>query len=157
MKAIFLSLCILGLSACADHSNDSPDDAVPAPAAAGVKTSEILGHFNGDWGDMEFRVVGQELWGSYSHDEGTVVVTWSDTGFLQGWWSEKPTRLPTNDAGEVQFKFTKAGGVVSLDGWWRYGDTGVWNEDWDLTHTDAAVPAELSARFNDPSQFKRHP
>lgn len=128
-----------------------------APAAAGVTNAEIVGHWSGDWGDMELKVVGEEIWGSYTHDEGTLVATWGDDGVLRGWWAEVPSRLPDNDAGEVEFKFSKGAGGLTLDGRWRYGLTGTWREDWDLGKATSPAPDALTKRFDDPSLFKKHP
>jgi hypothetical protein len=148
----FALLALLALPGC--NCGRSPGE---APPAAGVTNQEIVGHWSGDWGDMEFRVVGEEIWGSYSHDEGTVVCRWSDDGVLRGWWSEVPSRLPDNDAGDVEFKFSRASGSLALDGKWRYGTIGDWREDWDLGFVTTPAPAALSERFKDSSQFKKHP
>lgn len=129
-----------------------------APAAAGVTTEEIVGYWNNPtWGDMVLKVVGAEIWGTYSHDEGTLVLRWREDGTLWGWWSEVPSRLPSNDAGDAEFVFKKDGTVISFDGRWRYGVEGTWRQDWDLTRRTTAPPQVLVDRFNDPTLFKRHP
>jgi hypothetical protein len=130
---------------------------VAAPPNAGVTTEEIVGHWYSVWGDQLMRVVGNEIRGTYSHDEGTVVVRWDSDGVLRGWWCEVPSRAPAGDAGEVEYRFTKANGVVKVDGRWRYGVTGSWSEDWDLDHVTTRPPAELTDRFNNPAAFCRHP
>ncbi|HKO92494.1 MAG TPA: hypothetical protein VJU61_15140 [Polyangiaceae bacterium] len=47
---------------------------------------------------------------------------------------------------------------MALDGRWRRGDTGTWNENWDVELVPDREPApELLARFEDASVFVRHP
>ncbi len=125
----------------------------------GILVGEVLGFYSGDWGDMVLRQVGNEVWGVYDHDQGTIVGT-VQGGALVGWWSEVPSRSPSNDAGEVEFRWvrTDAGGGILLDGRWKYGTNDSWREDWDIgLVTDRQPSSELLARFNDPNQFPRHP
>ena len=49
---------------CADPGRLAGASAVPA--------SEIEGHWNGDFGHLVLRRVGDEIWGAYEHDDGTV-------------------------------------------------------------------------------------
>jgi hypothetical protein len=117
----------------------------------------LEGHWAGDWGDMVLRKVGDEYWGVYLHDTGTVVLRRAADGVYRGWWSEVPSREPPNDAGEVEFRFAWTGTALSLDGQWRYGVTGAFKADWDLAHVTTPVPAGLEERFADVASFKRHP
>lgn len=126
-----------------------------------VTLAEVLGYYSGDWGEMLLRQVGDEVWGAYTHDDGTVVGTLEGDTFV-GWWSEVPSREPRSDAGEVEFRwFRDEAGAVQLDGRWRYGaeaDGNDFREDWDLTAVpDTAGPQSLLERFDDPSQFRGHP
>jgi hypothetical protein len=121
-----------------------------------VKTA-LEGHWAGDWGDMVLRKVGDEYWGVYVHDTGTVVLRASPDGVYRGWWSEIPSRMAPSDAGEVEFRFSWTGTALGLDGQWRYGATGAFKPDWDLMHVTTPVPAGLEERFTDTASFKRHP
>ena len=123
---------------------------------AGLALSEIVGYYAGDWGDMVLKEVNGEIWGAYTHDDGTIVGTFTN-GVLVGWWSEVPSRLPTNDAGEVEFRFTRRNGEVFIDGRWKYGVADAWREDWDIGLVKMTSPPALVARFADTTAFKRHP
>jgi hypothetical protein len=130
----------------------SKDASGDAPLAPG----EVVGYYSGQWGNMVLRLVGDEIWGAYTHDQGTIVGRYVD-GVLVGWWSEVPSRLPTADAGDVEFRFTRVGNVVRMDGRWRYGTEQAWREDWDIDQVNAAPPADLLQRFDTPAVFIRHP
>jgi hypothetical protein len=133
----------------------SPD--LKPAADAPVAVAEALGFYSGDWGAMVLRMVGSEVHGTYSHDQGTIVGTFRE-GVLYAWWAEVPSREPTNDAGECEFRFIrKSTGRVAIDGRWRYGTQGDWREDWDIDQVDGMPPAELVARFMDASAFRKHP
>ncbi len=133
--------------------DDSPKD---AGGDAPIAPNEVAGYYSGQWGDMVLRLVGDEIWGAYTHDQGTIIGRYVD-GVLVGWWSEFPSRLPTADAGEVEFRFTRVGNVVRMDGRWRYGTEQAWREDWDIDQVNAPPPSELSLRFATPAVFIRHP
>jgi hypothetical protein len=125
----------------------------------GLRVSDILGFYSGDWGDMVLRTHGDEIWGAYQHDEGTVVGKINTEGVFVGWWSEVPTRETPNDAGDVEFRWARGTtNAIALDGRWRYGTTENWREDWDVELvTDRDVPPEISDRFSMPDAFKRKP
>ena len=146
---------VLGGSGCI--ATTAAPIVVGAPSAAPSVTKEqVQGHWTGSWGDMVLRVVGNEVWGAYAHDEGTLVGTF-ENGVLRGWWSEVPSRAPDADAGEVEFRFVRgADGQLTLDGRWRYG-TGDWHDDWDLSLVPGAADPALEARFGTPAAFVHHP
>lgn len=136
-------------------SNGSLTDTGAGDAA--VLASEVVGFYSGDWGDMVLKQVGNEIWGAYTHDQGTLVGTFQ-AGVLVGWWSEVPSRLPTNDAGEVEFRFgRKSDGTIFFDGRWKYGSAEAWRENWDIAQVKLTPPSLLVDRFNDVAAFKRHP
>lgn len=122
----------------------------------GITADDIAGYWTGDWGRLVLRTAGGEIWGTYDHDEGTVVGTLDPDGVMRGWWCEVPSRAPDWDAGELEFVFSDAGDL-SLDGRWRYSVGGDWKEDWDLVHVTDAPPADLEARFQDEAAFCRRP
>jgi hypothetical protein len=146
-----------------DGSADGIEAGASADAEADAQVSDIAiedleGHWsNPTWGNMVLRHVGTELRGSYSYDQGTVLGSY-ENGLFVGWWTEVPSRLPMMDAGEVEFRFARnADGSIYFDGHWRYGTTGAWNENWDLTFDPSPAAAELEARFDDPTAFAAHP
>jgi hypothetical protein len=139
-----------GSSTCVDLGN------IVLSSDKEIKTA-LEGHWAGDWGDMLLKKVGNEFWGAYLHDEGTVIVRMDPDGVFRGWWTEVPSRNPPNDAGEVEFRFSWNGEVLGLDGRWRYGLVDEWQENWDLARTTEAVPTELEDRFKTPAAFQRHP
>jgi len=134
-------------------SDTSPSD---GGADAGLSAAEVSGYYSGEWGDMVFRVVGNEIWGAYTHDQGTIVGKYVD-GVLIGWWSEVPSRMAPNDAGDVEFRFTRFGNTIRMDGRWRYGTTEAWRENWNIDRVSGVEPEKLVARFQTPETFVRRP
>ncbi len=59
--------------------------------------------------------------GTYTHDDGQITGT-VDGATLTGRWTEAPTRLPPQDAGDLQL--TMNADCTALSGFWRYGDKG---------------------------------
>lgn len=117
-----------------------------------------MGFYSGDWGDMVLEQRGAEIWGVYRYNDGTIIGQITSQGTFAGWWSQLPTR-EGSDAGDVEFRWSRSNaGVVSLDGRWRYGTTANWLENWDVDLvTDRAAPSELTDRFQNTDDFKRHP
>jgi hypothetical protein len=74
-----------------------------------------------------------------------------------GWWSEAPTRRPTDDAGEVELTFVRSGGKLTAQGWWRPGTDAEFQSDWTMQKVDPVIPAAIRTAFADRSQFVRHP
>ena len=125
------------------------------PATGGdqeIRVGELEGLWTGDWGTMALRVEGEQVLGAYTHDDGRIVGTFDDGVFI-GRWSEVPSRAEPNDAGDVEFRFTKTSAGLTLDGRWRYGSEGEFREDWDLVLSDEEIPEELVAAFEDESTF----
>lgn len=162
---------LLLLSGCGGHNTaagfESSDagvemNRVATDGGAVVKKAEIEGYWHSDlWGDLVLRNVGDETWGAYSYDTGTVRGTFKD-GVFTGWWCEVPTRLPPTDAGDVIFEFARdENDSLYFEGKWRYASevetNAAYREDWDLTLVPDEPPADLVARFNDPSAFCPEP
>jgi len=80
------------------------------------------------WGNViSFSQTGNNVTGSYlGHENGTYTGTVSGN-ILTGAWSEEPTYLPPNDAGEFQITMSPDGNNFS--GVWRYDSSGAWY-DW---------------------------
>jgi hypothetical protein len=126
-----------------------------------VSKEDLAGHWSSDeWGDMLFRISGDEIWGAYAYDTGAIVGTLDPDLVFRGWWSEGSDRAPPENAGDVEFRFFWTGETLTLDGRWCFdvcADATSWREDWDLQRTTDPVPQELEDRFNDPSLFIQHP
>jgi hypothetical protein len=126
-------------------------DVKPAPAAT------IVGNWRGDFGGIVIRQVGDELWGVYGHDEGTVRGRVVGDRFV-GWWCEAPSRRPPGDAGDVEMQvIVDRDGVRAIAGHWRYGADGDWDDRWDETAVPGPAPAALTDRFADTAAFCAHP
>ena len=126
-------------------------------------TAQFAGTYDSpEWGTTVLRVVGDEIWGVYAHDEGVLRGRVVNGAFL-GWWNEVPSRRGPNDAGEVQFCLTTdADGRPAIDGSWMYGsvddpDHGAWRDDWDMPRSTSSAPEELEARFAQPAIFLSRP
>jgi hypothetical protein len=102
---------------------------VASPANDSGKASNKI--WNGDWqtkwGKMVIVQTGNEVTGTYEHDNGKIKgVIVGDK--IIGTWSEAPTYLPPNDAGEFEMILSSDG--QSFTGRWRYGTTGRWEGGW---------------------------
>lgn len=127
----------------------------------GLKVADILGFYSGTWGDMVLRKIDNEIWGAYAYRDGTIVGNITSEGVFEGWWSQTPSRDASDtNAGEVEFRWmtTDGGTVIHLDGRWRYGASGTWNDYWDVDLvTDRTAPASITDHFDVAEDFKRHP
>ncbi len=163
----FLS-SLLATSACVSGGGPPPATAFGAPAPApgapmastgsstimdASQAATLMGYYTGDWGQLLLRQVGDEVWGSYTHDAGGVRGRLFSDGHFEGVWCEDPSRTGDLDAGLVRFELSQASGVAALDGTWGYGSAIPSRDDWDLTMSSEPVPAELEARFTDPTRF----
>lgn len=87
--------------------------------------------WNGEWQSKWGKVVivqnGNSVTGTYEHDNGKIKGTIVGNKLI-GTWSEAPTYLPPNDAGEFEMIISPDG--KSFNGKWRYGTTGKWEEGW---------------------------
>jgi hypothetical protein len=139
-----------------------PPSSGPTPAPAEAFPPEYVGYYDSsEWGAMMIRSLGDgRVRATYSHDEGTVEGYWVGNTIV-GWWCEAPSRAPDKDAGEVELTFINEGGVVRIDGRWRYGTAAnepEWRENWDVTRRSNDPPSpELLARFDDESAFCARP
>ena len=64
---------------------------------------------------------GNDLTGTYTHEEGILQGTISGNKFI-GTWAEIPSRSPPDDAGDVEF--TLSDDCSSFSGTWLYGSSG---------------------------------
>jgi hypothetical protein len=144
---------------------DDSGASAPASVAASqppITARELVGHWvSSDSGDAyiqvnSVQVNGAELSVVYGHDGGRMIGSLRGATFV-GWWSETPTRRPTDDAGGVQFTFVRNGGTLTASGWWRPGTDSAYETDWTMRKADAVIPAAVRAQFADRSQFVRHP
>lgn len=112
----------------------------------GIPLGEIAGTYTGDWGTMHLVfITPTEVRGAYSHENGRLVgVVEGDV--IRGTWCQDAAATGRSPMGGVEFRFSKNGDIVSLDGRWTYGDApSEWMEDWDINRT-AAEDAALAAR-----------
>ena len=90
----------------------------PEPVSVGA---DWAGAWQTDWGVVTLQVNGNQVTGSYPHDQGRLQGTLSPDGWtLEGTWAEAPSFQPPNDAG--RFIFTLAQDKQSWSGKWGYGD-----------------------------------
>lgn len=85
------------------------------------------GEWQSKWGRMVIVQNGNNITGTYEHDNGKI------KGVIQGnkligTWSEAPTYLPPNDSGEFEMELSTD--RQSFMGKWRYGTTGKWESGW---------------------------
>ena len=147
-RIISMSVAVaLLLGSCAAAPTPKTQVAQPEIAPQIVK-EDIVGHWEGDWGSMYLKVVGGNLRGVYTHDDGRVTGTFAN-GVFKGWWSEVPSREAPDDAGAVEFTLSRRDGALSLDGRWKYGNDAAeeWYDDWDLGWDSDSIPAEIDPLF----------
>lgn len=102
-----------------------------SPAAP---AGDWTGHWDTNFGEMCLTQVGNQVTGSYAHDNGRFVGTVSGN-ILTGTWSEEPSYKPPKDAGDAELTLSADGS--SLTGRWRYGSSGDWsNDSWDGERID---------------------
>jgi hypothetical protein len=82
------------------------------------------------YGTMVLTQTGSNVSGTYEHSNGHITGTVSGN-VLYGTWSEAPTYLPPNDAGDVQLTISTYG--ITFTGGWRYGSSGSWTMNWNGT------------------------
>lgn len=70
-----------------------------------AQSCDWTGVWNTTYGRLELRQSGPDVIGSYDYDQGRLIGTVSNGGFV-GTWSEAPTYLPPDDAGDAELKFT---------------------------------------------------
>ncbi len=146
-----------GPAVIADASELPAADACADPQALvghrAAPAAELEGHWNGDFGHLLLRRVGDELWGVYDHDGGTIRGTLAGDSFV-GWWCEAPSRRPPGDAGVVEMKvIVDRDGVRAIAGQWRYGASGDWDDRWDMTWDPSPPAAALRARLDATADF----
>jgi len=148
-----LFAAVLLLSSC----TSAPKVPLGVKADAIIK-DDIVGRWEGDWGTMYLKAVGNGVRGIYTYEDGRVIGTFAN-GKFKGWWSESPDREPPDSAGVVEFTFLRSeGGGISLDGRWKYGDDPAeeWNEDWDLDWSGGDIPADIDADFVKDEDFPQY-
>jgi hypothetical protein len=176
-----LLFATLALAACTGDDDDSPlpddeEEATPTEVDEGetadtpededtpedddtpVQAEEVEGHWSGDWGDLYLETDAEGVTrGTYQYRRGTVLGRLEDGRFV-GWWCEEPSRQPDPDAGDVELTFIRrANGTLAVDGRWRFGTSGDWNENWDLELVDTPIDEETKARLQNDGEFCEHP
>jgi Protein kinase domain len=113
-----------------------------------VPLRALGGSYRGHFDRMVLQVnADRTVWGAYEHDIGFIQGEFRDDK-LVGWWCEAPTRQPPNDAGEFEMRVARdSQGEILLDGRYRYGRQGQWNETWNLGSTRERM-VDLSPRLN---------
>ena len=134
----------LTVGACG-HEPAAPAD----PGFAGHWTSS-------QWGEHYIVVEGSTVKIVYEHDDGRVLGTLAGSA-VTGWWTEVPSRQPSNDAGDVTFTLTQINGERAIDGTWRYSAQGPLRENWDLVWVDDKIPPDIAIKFSDSAAFRPHP
>jgi hypothetical protein len=94
------------------------------------------GVWNTTYGRLELRQSGQDVVGYYDNDQGRITGTVTET-WLVGTWSEAPTYLPPDDAGDFELNFTD--GCNGFEGRWRHGSSGPWWTDWNGSRISAQI------------------
>lgn len=112
---------------------------------AGIPLTEIAGTYTGNWGTMHLVFVGSEVRGAYSHRSGLLVGR-IEGQLIRGTWCQAQADEGRSTTGAMEFRFTKRGEALSLDGRWTYADApNEWRENWDIEHA-LVEDASLASR-----------
>jgi hypothetical protein len=142
-----------------EYTDDpGPSTAAPAtPVGPPITADELVGHWSGgDYGNTYIQRSGTSLRMVYQTNDGRVLGTLNGATFV-GWWTETPTRRPADDAGDVQFTFSRSGGKLTAQGEWRNGTTGDFDTDWAMVKVDNVIPPAIRTIFAGQSGFLRRP
>ena len=119
-------------------------------AADGLGYYSWEGEWNSKWGNMVITQNGNQITGTYTHDNGIISGTVSGDTFT-GTWSEAPSYSAPNDAGDLIFEMAADG--KSFSGRWRYGSSGDWG-DWTGSDRKTAVLSAPASRSEPASTGK---
>ena len=106
----------------------------------------ILGTWQGDWGKISFANVKGEIRAAYTYREG-IVLAKGEKGFVEGCWSEEPTRKSDKDVGAAAF--VVKGAEARIDGRWNFRNATKWHENWDVKWVGPAVLPNFKWRMED--------
>ncbi|MBM4146131.1 MAG: hypothetical protein FJ240_07630 [Nitrospira sp.] len=110
------------------------------------------GKWNSNWGVLELRVEGTEVYGNYTHDSGKINATLStDNKTMAGEWKEAPSYKPPHDGGKVTFTLSPDGETIT--GKWGYGDN-LNAGDWTGTRIKDTTPPPPTDLFGSGKSFK---
>jgi hypothetical protein len=84
------------------------------------------GEWDSDWGNIVITQKGNQISGTYTHDNGRISGMVSGNT-ITGTWAEYPSYSAPNDAGDIIFEMASDG--KSFSGKWRFGNSGSWS-DW---------------------------
>jgi actin-like ATPase involved in cell morphogenesis len=117
---------------------------------AGHWTSPVYGDCYIKTDDGVFRMV-------YTFKDGRVYAE-LDEDKLVGWWNQVESGTAgQNPEGRVEFTVSSGDGRPGLDGRWRFGTSGSWNRDWELSYVDNVIPPRIEELFRDGSRFRKGP
>jgi hypothetical protein len=139
-------------------NNEGPRVPQPGEEKKDLSAAGLVGVWNNDaYGLIVFREVGEEIRGVYRLGQGTVVGRISPDGVLRGWWCQAPSRLPPDEAGEVEWTLVETSEGEIAFGNWRLGTQEPLHGGWNLTKVGGPEPADLAPRFDDPAAFCHRP
>ena len=98
-------------------------DTRPNPGQSQV--AWLAGTYESDFGVLVLEQNGDAVVGTYAHKGGQVRGT-IHGNMLRGTWSQEPSYRGPNDSGDFEFTFNRG----SFNGWWRYGNQGPWEGQW---------------------------
>ena len=97
-------------------------------ASSSAVSNQLSGKWKTSSGILTFTQAGNDVTGSYTHDNGKIEGT-LEGNILRGRWSESPSYKPPKDAGDLEFIFSEDG--RNFTGKWRYGfDKQTWDGNW---------------------------
>jgi hypothetical protein len=125
-----------GMMSCITDPAAGPSAPEPVPSSTveTVPLPDVGGRWSTNFGTMTLQQDGEEVTGTYTHDDGRIVATLSDH-VLTGQWMEAPDGEHDSDSGTFRLVFAPDG--QSFAGNWRYGFSGDgWDGDWSGTRLE---------------------
>ncbi|MFK7826172.1 MAG: hypothetical protein AB8G05_18610 [Oligoflexales bacterium] len=119
------------------------EDSSSSEVLKGEISSTVNGFYDNEkWNELVLKIdSSNNVRGTYNYRKGTLTGKYDpDTGKVTAWWcevdknNEKYRAKSEDDYGEAEFVFEgDKTGNIDLIGKWRYGTSGNWIEDWNLT------------------------
>ena len=108
--------------------------------------SQVEGLWEGDWGQFAMEKQGDRIVVAYTCcSVGGIMLESDDDGVLRGWFKD------STGTGQAEFRPQADG---SLDGRWRFGNSGEWSESWDVKRSESEeFPPDLADRLADDNFF----
>jgi len=137
-RVVAIVAAAIAATATATYFAARPEPEEPAPIVA----QEVSRVWQTGFGVMKLRIDPDgTAYGVYTNREGVLMGRFDGTRIV-GWWCEKGTRLPPDDAGLLELQLVRGPFRLLMDGRWKFGDSAVttWRDDFSGFVVDGSSP-----------------